>query len=67
MDVDDEDDFYAPEEAPTGNEQQKPISPQPESKSEQPDDDLEEGEEEDEGLEEDSDSVNTSQSTRFRS
>ncbi|KAI9641732.1 hypothetical protein NHQ30_009588 [Ciborinia camelliae] len=58
MDIDEDDDFYAPEEsAPITLNQIPPTeAAQPDVKSEQPDEDLEEGEEEDEG-EEDSDSV----------
>jgi hypothetical protein len=62
MDIDDEDDFYAPEGAPNGNgsEEPKNFSPQPaqpEIKPEQDMEDLEEGEEQDEGEDEGSDSV----------
>jgi len=58
MDVDEDDDFYAPEEsAPVNTEQQQPAEnvAQADVKPEQEDEDLEEGEEEDEA--EDSDSV----------
>jgi len=57
MDIDDEDDFYAPEESTpaTGDkkdEQTSEAAPQPEVKSEEAGEDLEEGEEEDEEVEE---------------
>jgi hypothetical protein len=59
MDVDDDDDFYAPtEDAPDGNylhEQQAALHT--EVKPEHPEEDLEEGEEEDEGEDDGSDSV----------
>jgi hypothetical protein len=57
MDVDEDDDFYAPaEDMPSSNQdQQMPLSA--ESKPDPRDDDLEEGEEEDEGEDEGSDSV----------
>lgn len=58
MDVDDEDDFYAPDDGSTGGEQmEKPTVSQPEVKPEQEDDGLEEGEEEDEDDDDTSDSV----------
>lgn len=58
MDVDEDDDFYAPEDTATDNngqgaEEAAQSTPQPA----QQDEDLEEGEEEDEAIEEDSDSV----------
>lgn len=60
MDVDDDDDFYAPEESvPTKTElKEEPqlASPKGEVKSEQPEDGPEEGEEEGEEVEEDDDS-----------
>jgi hypothetical protein len=57
MDIDDEDDFYAPDDAPTGaGASEKPTATQPVVKPE--DEDLEEGEEEDVGDDDDdSDSV----------
>jgi hypothetical protein len=59
MDVDDDDDFYAPaEDVPDGNQQhEQEATPQTEGKSERPEEDLEEGEEEDEGEDDGSDSV----------
>jgi pre-mRNA 3'-end-processing factor FIP1 len=58
MDVDEDDDFYAPEDSAPANTQQKPEdAPQLDVKPEQEDEDLEEGEEEDEAVEENSDSV----------
>lgn len=59
MDVDDDDDFYAPaEDAPDGNHQyEQQAAPLTEAKSERPEEDLEEGEEEDEGEDDGSDSV----------
>jgi len=59
MDVDDDDDFYAPaEDVPDGNQQhEQEAIPQTEGKSGRPEEDLEEGEEEDEGEDDDSDSV----------
>jgi pre-mRNA 3'-end-processing factor FIP1 len=57
MDVDEDDDFYAPaEDVPTGDPQAQMRS-HTETKSEDHDEDLEEGEEEDEGEDEGSDSV----------
>ena len=59
MEVDEDDDFYAPEEgAQASNEQTNPVhAPEPEVNPEQEDEDLEEGEEEDEAGSEGSDSV----------
>jgi hypothetical protein len=58
MDVDEDDDFYAPaEDDPTGEEQEQTSASHADVKLEQPEQDLEEGEEEDEGEEEGSDSV----------
>lgn len=58
MDVDDDDDFYAPDDAPTSTEQpEKSAVAQNEVKQEDEDEDLEEGEQEDEDEDEDSDSV----------
>ena len=59
MDVDDDDDFYAPtEDAPdTSHQHEQQATPQTEVKSERPEEDLEEGEEEDEGEDDGSDSV----------
>jgi pre-mRNA 3'-end-processing factor FIP1 len=56
MDVDEDDDFYAPEEAtPTATElPSAEPAPQPAVKPEQDDEDLEEGEEEDEAGSDDS-------------
>lgn len=52
MDVDEDDDFYAPEEpAITTDQPQSTEQAQPHAKVEQEDEDLEEGEEEDEGSE----------------
>lgn len=54
MDVDEDDDFYSPEEPAQSTEEQQPTEQQPQSadvKAEQEDEDLEEGEEEDEGSE----------------
>ena len=59
MDVDEDDDFYAPtEDVPTGDLQAQMRS-RIETKVEEHDEDLEEGEEEDEGEDEGSDSVRT--------
>ena len=61
MDVDEDDDFYAPaEDMPSGNQQDQQMPPSAESKPDLQDDDLEEGEEEDEGEDEGSDSVRNS-------
>jgi pre-mRNA 3'-end-processing factor FIP1 len=59
MDIDDDDDFYAPAEStPSGNEQQdQQFLTHTELKPRHPEEDLEEGEEEDEGEEDGSDSV----------
>ena len=59
MDVDDDDDFYAPaEDTPDGNHQhEQQAASVAEVKSERPEEDLEEGEEEDEGEDDGSDSV----------
>jgi hypothetical protein len=59
MDVDDDDDFYAPaEDTPDGSHQhEQQAPPQTEVKSERHEEDLEEGEEEDEGEDDGSDSV----------
>lgn len=58
MDVDEDDDFYAPEDDATEDkEEQSGETAQPASKPEQEDEDLEEGEEEDEAESEGSDSV----------
>ena len=59
MDVDDDDDFYAPaEDTPDGNYQhEQQTVPQTQVKSLRPEEDLEEGEEEDEGEDDGSDSV----------
>ena len=59
MDVDDDDDFYAPEEStPVVDEAGKPKEePSADAKTEHDDEGLEEGEEEDEAGEDDSDSV----------
>lgn len=66
MDVDDDDDFYAPtEDVPDGNHQhEQQIAPQTEVKSQRPEEDLEEGEEEDEGEDDGSDSVRLNLGTR---
>jgi hypothetical protein len=57
MDIDEDDDFYAPsEDVPTGDQTEQMRS-HAEVKPEEHDDDLEEGEEEDEGEEDGSDSV----------
>ncbi|KAM3074631.1 hypothetical protein ACMFMG_008059 [Clarireedia jacksonii] len=57
MDVDEDDDFYAPEEATPTTTEHPPAEPAPQSaiKSEQDDEGLEEGEEEDEAGSDDSD------------
>ncbi|KAF4635658.1 hypothetical protein G7Y89_g2424 [Cudoniella acicularis] len=62
MDIDEDDDFYAPEDsAPTHTEPpQTEIAPQTEAKPKEKDEDLEEGEEEDEEGSEGSDSVEPS-------
>ena len=60
MDVDEDDDFYAPEEgaeATTEQPEKTEAAPPASTKPEQEDEDLEEGEEEDEAESEDSDSV----------
>jgi pre-mRNA 3'-end-processing factor FIP1 len=60
MDVDEDDDFYAPEDGlqeSTEQPEKTEEAPEPNSKSEQEDEDLEEGEEEDEPASEGSDSV----------
>lgn len=60
MDVDEDDDFYAPEEGQqTGGEDRSKAeeAPQPNAKAEEEDEDLEEGEEEGEAGSEGSDSV----------
>jgi pre-mRNA 3'-end-processing factor FIP1 len=59
MEIDDDDDFYAPAESiPSGNEQQEQQNrPYAELRSRNQEEDLEEGEEEDEGEEDGSDSV----------
>jgi pre-mRNA 3'-end-processing factor FIP1 len=58
MDVDEDDDFYAPEEgATTSTEAKNEDVPRPDAKPEPEDEDLEEGEEEDEAGSEGSDSV----------
>lgn len=65
MDVDEDDDFYAPEESiQPGTEDQSTAAtvPQPIANAQQEDGDLEEGEEEDEAGSEGSDSVRS----RFR-
>ncbi|CZT45456.1 related to component of pre-mRNA polyadenylation factor PF I [Rhynchosporium secalis] len=59
MDVDEDDDFYAPEEGAddtTEVPEETEAAPAPEAKPEQQDEDLEEGEEEDEAVSDDSDS-----------
>jgi hypothetical protein len=59
MDVDDDDDFYAPaEDSPDGNHPHgQQATPQTDVKLERVEEDLEEGEEEDEGEDDGSDSV----------
>ena len=62
MDIDEDDDFYAPEEPDVSAVEAPPapVEGQTESKHEAQDDDLEEGEEEDEGgemMDEEDDSV----------
>lgn len=67
MDVDEDDDFYAPEEGAEETTEQPETAkaaPPKDAKPEQEDEDLEEGEEEDEAESEDSDSVCTDQRTR---
>ena len=65
MEVDEDDDFYAPEESEPPHAEEKPTesAPRAEVKAEQEDGDLEEGEEEDEAVDESEDSVRLEHST----
>jgi pre-mRNA 3'-end-processing factor FIP1 len=65
MDVDEDDDFYAPEDVPqdsTEHLEKTEEAPESNTKPEQEDEDLEEGEEEDEAPSEGSDSVRSDMS-----